>query len=167
MKKSLGLLAFIAFVFVSCETEVIAPAAVTLQPNDTTAVVQSILSMENNPAQLNDSLFGFRYLKVKNHITNHSATVTNYTWEVVSNSSTAALRLLACDPYTCLPPNTLKSNFTLAKDSTGVFEIGFMHTNTTLTKETRLIETITLKVLVYPIGEKEKAITYTAIVNCI
>jgi len=47
MKKSLGLLAFIAFVFVSCETEVIVPAAVTLQPNDTTAVVQSILSMEN------------------------------------------------------------------------------------------------------------------------
>ncbi len=126
-----------------------------------------ILTMDAMTASVNDSLFAFRYIKVKNHIVNHSATATNFTWEVVSNNTTGNLKLLTCDPYTCMPPNTLKSTFTLAKDATGIFEIGFMHNSTSLTKETRWIETITLKVLIYPTGEKEKAITYTAIVNCI
>lgn len=157
---------FSAFVLISCETG-LSPAVIDEPAIDSTIVVSKLLTIEHNPAQLSDSLFGFRYIKVKNHITNHSDTITNYTWEVISNSSTANLRLLCCDPRGCMPPNTLKSTFDLAKDSTGVFEVGFMHSNTSLTKETRLIEPITIKMLLYPTENKEKAITYTAIINCI
>ncbi len=126
----------------------------------------AIIKMDTYSAYLADSMYGYEYIKVKNHITNLSDN-NNYIWEIVSISNTDDFYLLICDPVQCCAPNTMQSSFTLAKDSTGLFEVGLMNKNNDLTEENRIIEKVVVKVLIYPEGDKEKAITYEAIIDCI
>lgn len=126
------------------------------------------VSFFENPAQNNGMLIEYDAVEKINHIVNNSSTYTEYTWELLSNtaSNPSTIRVLLCDPFTCLPPNSPTGNFTLAKGASGLFDVSVKNVDTSITESNRIIEKFIIKYLIYPKGHKELAVLYTAILNC-